>query len=174
LKGITTEPAKISFRPTEAQLQRGVPYGILVENVPGDPGVICKLGVDKPTALWRFTAKPDFVVSDLQDNEQLRIRRVGWSLAAFKISREGIDLGVIRMTSVLRNRYQIRFMNGSEWQIRMPLFSIFFGGVSNIGQRIWIRMGPTKTRWTVLFDPETEAAPLIGAIAFIHRRWWRC
>lgn len=169
--------------PSDAQVQGGNQYIFDIENTPETPGVILgKPGITR----WRYEGqpkrsvysplnllrKPDFVLSDPQAQEVLRVVRETRFPPRFKIVERGQTVGSVALRSILRNKYRIRFNGGPDWLFRMTLFTVYFPGVSSAGTRVWVRVGPSKRQWNLLVEPEADSVYLLACLAFIHREWW--
>src|SRR5207244_4308827 len=94
--------------------------------------------------------KPDFILSDGQGQEVLRVVRKTRFPPRFKMVESGRTVGKIALRSILRNKYSIEFDEGPRWLFRMTLFTIYFPGVSSTGNRAWVVVGPSKRQWNVL------------------------
>ncbi len=115
--------------------------------------------------------KPAFVIVEPDGSEIAQVSRCRRLPPTFSIRNANGCVGTIRLRSVLRNLYSVSL--GSEnWLFRMPLFHVDFGGVSDLGGRVWVRMGPSKKQWNILFALGVKHREMAVAIAFIHREWW--
>jgi hypothetical protein len=177
-------PVRLRFTaPDDAQVQRGNQYIFDIENTPETRGVIlAKPGITR----WRYETqpkrsvysplnllrKPDFVLSDPQGKEILRVVRETRFPPRFKIVERGQTVGNVALRSILRNKYSIQFDGGPRWLFRMTLFTVYFPGVSSAGTRVWVRVGPSKRQWNLLVEPEADSVYLLAGLAFIHREWW--
>lgn len=142
----------------------------------GEPGVI----------RWRYTTdpkrnpyspsnlfgKPQFVVTDSDGNEVLRVRRDNRFPPCFEMVERGEPVGSISLRSLLRNRYSIQVGDEPTWTFCMPLFTVYFRAESTTGQEILVRVGPSKRQWNLLAERGTDSIYLLCALAFIHREWW--
>jgi hypothetical protein len=140
---------------------------------------------DSPKILWHYQPqprrsawsflnlfpKPDLLLLDQDEREVLRIRRRGRLPATSEIIQDGKSVGIIRLRSILLNKYSIVLNDGPTWTFWMPLFTIHFYGVSDAGSRVWVVMGP-KVQWIVLLPQSADDVRVVGGLAFIHRRWW--
>ncbi|HEX7901554.1 MAG TPA: hypothetical protein VF950_27590 [Planctomycetota bacterium] len=117
-------------------------------------------------------ARPVWVVSDVDGREALRVRRAGRFPLRFEMIENGVSVGTIRRRGLLRNRYTVDFPSGPSWTIHLPLFTVYFGGVSSAGEKVWILVGPPKLQWNLFFQSGAADARLLSALAFIHREWW--
>jgi len=136
--GITAmNPVRLRYTaPDDTQVKRGNEYKFDIENTPETPGVILvKPGVIR----WRYESqprrsvysalnllrKPDFVLSDGQGQEVLRVVRETRFPPRFKILERGRTVGKIALRSILRNKYSIEFNRGPRWLFRMTLFTVY-------------------------------------------------
>lgn len=116
----------------------------------------------------KFYPLPDFAVYDTADRELFRIkseRRL--PLAKFVMVGNGLPVCTIRQRSILLNKYTLDFANGQKWVFRMPLFTVNFGGLSEMGEKIRVRLW-THNVWYVLIDTNVDSPQLVAALAFIH------
>jgi hypothetical protein len=155
--------------PSQAEIEGGAKY--LLEIHPGAAAEGEIRGADN-ALLRRFTAVDDFVLLDVEGVEKLRIRRKRDFPALFEIVHDGKPAGSIRRRGWLRNKYEVKISSGETWLFHMRLFTVLFYGLSGVGERVWIRMGPSKMQWSAVFQRGTENEILIGALAFIHHCWW--
>ena len=119
-----------------------------------------------PYGLFRL---PDFVVHDKSDKELFRIKlERKWALAQFMMLENGLPICTINQRSILRNKFTLNFTNGQKWVFKMPLFTVNFGGRSEAGEKIHVRVR-THNIWYVLIDTKADSAQLAVALAFIHR-----
>jgi len=119
-----------------------------------------------PYGLFRL---PDFVVHDKSDKELFRIKlERKWALAQFMMLENGLPICTINQRSILRNKFTLNFTNGQKWVFKMPLFTVNFGGRSEAGEKIHVRVR-THNVWQVLIDTKADSAQLTVALAFIHR-----
>ena len=116
--------------------------------------------------------KPDLVFCDSAGGEILRIQRRARVPAVFEMVGGKQVTGEIRLRSVLRNSYRIEISDYPGWIFTMPLFSINFRGLSDVGEEVRVQVGPAKTQWNILLQPGSDSIPLRAALAFIHREWW--
>ncbi|MEI6195696.1 MAG: hypothetical protein WCS42_15355 [Verrucomicrobiota bacterium] len=119
-----------------------------------------------PYGLFRL---PDFVVYDKFDKELFRIKlKRKLSLGQFVMLENGRSVCTINQRSFLRNKFTLNFSSGQKWVFRMPLFTVNFGGLSDTGEKIRVRVR-THNIWYVLIDTKADSAQLAVALAFIHR-----
>jgi hypothetical protein len=119
-----------------------------------------------PYGLFRL---PDFVVYDIAENEIFRIKlERKWALAQFAMLENGSTVCIINQRSILRNKFTLNFRNGQKWVFKMPLFTVSFGGWSEAGEKIRVRIR-THNIWYVLIDTNVDSPQLAVALAFIHR-----
>ena len=137
--------------------------------------------------LWRFRTGPehfkttyglfrlpDFVVSDTAERELLRIRRERRLPSRFVMREDGRPVCTISQRSIFLNKYALNFADGSRWTFHMPLFTVFFSGVSGSGgASVRVRLDSHNV-WYVLVDPGHDSVHLVSALAFIHRERLRC
>jgi len=119
-----------------------------------------------PYGLFRL---PDFVVYDKAEKEIFRIKlERKWALAQFAMLENGSTVCIINQRSILRNKFTLNFRNGQKWVFKMPLFTVRFGGWSETGEKIRVRIR-THNIWYVFIDTNVDSPPLAAALAFIHR-----
>ena len=118
---------------------------------------------------YGFFRLADFVVYDKSDRELFRIK-LGrkWALAQFVMIENGLPICTVKLRSILRNKYSLNFANGQKWIFRMPLFTVNFGGLSEMGEKIRVRLWSHNV-WYVLIDANVDSPQLVAALAFIHR-----
>lgn len=147
------------------------------------PGIILS---EPDVTRWRFTtnpkrnpwsplnlfSNPQFVVTDRNEQEALRVRRNTRFPPRFEMIEDGKPVGIIKLRSLLRNRYTIQFGNEPIWTFHMPLFTIHFRAESASGKEVLVRVGPSKRQWNLLTQPGTDSVYFLCALAFIHREWW--
>ncbi|EEF60711.1 hypothetical protein [Pedosphaera parvula] len=123
----------------------------------------------RPHYPYGFFRLPDFVVHDNAGKELFRIKlERKWALAEFEMLENGLPVSTIRQRSILRNKFTLDFVNGHKWVFRMPLFTVSFGGLSETGEAIRVRLHSHNV-WYVLIDPKADNPQLVVALAFIHR-----
>jgi hypothetical protein len=116
----------------------------------------------------------DFVVYDTAEKELLRVKRDRrLPMARFVMVENGSPVCTIRQRSILLNRYQLDFAGGPKWTFHMPLFTVYFKGVSDAGARIRVRLWSHNV-WYALIDTGVDSPRLVAALAFIHRERLRC
>lgn len=119
-----------------------------------------------PYGLFRL---PDFVVYDKAEKEIFRIKlERKWAFAQFAMLENGSPVCIINQRSILRNKFTLNFRNGQKWVFKMPLFTVSFGGWSEAGEKIRVRIR-THNIWYVLIDANVDSPQLAAALAFIHR-----
>ena len=124
-----------------------------------------------PYGLFRL---PDFVVSDSGKQELFRIKRIRrLPMARFVMTQKGVPVGTIIQKSLFLNRYALDFAGGEKWNFRMPLFTVFFKGVSEAGGKVLVRLWSHNV-WYVRVDAGCDTPELLAALAFIHRERLRC
>ena len=171
--------------PTKDQVEHGTGYTSWIElnppasggiyNTSDPPEIVYRCSTEPSRnsfSLFNLLKKPDFVLVDEASRCTLRIRRKRRLPATFDIIDHETVVGVIQRKSVLRNKYLVRFSEGLEWTIRMPLFTIDFYGISSLSTNLWIRVWPGKNQWCLLLNGGEDDRRLLAAIAFIHREWW--
>lgn len=122
----------------------------------------------RPHYPYGFFRLPDFVVHDKADNELVRIKlEQKWVLARFVVIENGLSICTIKLRSILRNKYSLNFANGQRWIFRLPLFTVNFGGLSEMGEKIRVRV-QTHNIWYVQIDANIDSPQLVAALAFIH------
>ena len=151
----------------------------------------CKFGSDgeiynrESMILWRFRTQhqnvrrmflpalfrllPDFVFYDTAEQELLVIKcERRYPLSRFVMTANGLPVGTIRQRGILLNRYTFDFNGESEWSFHMPLFSVFYKGISDTGAEVRVRLARHDT-WYVQISPNSDSLYLVAALAFIHR-----
>ena len=137
--------------------------------------------------LWRFRTGPekhfsstyglfqlpDFVVYDTAERELLRIRRERRLPSQFVMLENGLPVCTISQRSIFLNKYALDFADGSRWTFHMPLFTVFFSGVSGSGASVRVGLDSHNV-WSVLVDPGHDSLHLVFSLAFIHRERLRC
>lgn len=116
---------------------------------------------------------PDFVVYDTAGRELLRIRRERRLPSQFVMLEDGRPVSTIRQRSIFLNKYTMDFADGPSWTFQMPLYTVFFSGVSGSGASVWVRL-ETHNVWYVLIDSGVDTLHLVSSLAFIHRERLRC
>ena len=171
--------------PSPDQIERGVQYVFQLSQdacysgaIHAEPGTWavrwyfrtepCRSPVS-PLNLFR---RPDFVLRDVEEREVLRIRRTTRFPPCFNMIENGAVVGTVRLRSILLNKYEIVLNAGPTWTFRMPLFTIHFHGESSSNSRVWVYVGPSKMRWTLLAESGTDDVRLLAGLAFIHHEWW--
>lgn len=114
----------------------------------------------------------DFVMTDGDDREILRIARRTRFPSRFDILQQGETGGTIEMRGLLRSRSVLKLASGRNWTFWMPPFSLDFFGESDDGLRIWAQVGPSGTQWNLLVEPDAHDVRLVAWLTFLHRRWW--
>ena len=103
--------------------------------------------------------KPDFVIADADERDEVVICRASFIPPVFNIMEAGRIIGRVKISSVFRNKYAIDIDSVNSWTFRMPLFTIRFFGNSRSGPEIWVAVGPSKMEWSVLIK---NATPVNG------------
>ncbi|MFN7939236.1 MAG: hypothetical protein U0R19_38280 [Bryobacteraceae bacterium] len=116
--------------------------------------------------------KRDFVVINESEDSELIIRRSSFLPPVFDILDQFTLIGSIRLTSPLRNRYQIAICGENSWTFRKHLFSVLFSGVSTASTDIWVFADPSWMEWNVLIRPGQASQILLAALAFLHTEFW--
>jgi hypothetical protein len=141
-----------------------------------EPGVMrWRYTTDPKRSPWssaNLFGKPEFVVTDTDGNESLRVRRASRFPPRFEITEQGRVVGRISLQSILRDRYILQFGEEPAWTFHMPLFTVSFRAVSTSGREVLVRVGPSKKQWNILAEPGTDSCRLLCSLAFIHREWW--
>jgi hypothetical protein len=125
-----------------------------------------------PYSLLNLFRKTDFVVSNADGVELLRIRRRRSVFPYFELVEHKTVVGTIQCRNFSGTAYTMTLPEQSQWSVRMPSFSLSFWAESSSGAHLWILVGPSKRQWNVLFQPGVNSLPCIAGLAFIHRRWW--
>ena len=119
-----------------------------------------------PYGLFRL---PDFVVSDPAGREFVTIKRErGFIFSTCVMLENGQPVCRISQRSVLLNQYTLDFDGASKWRFQMRLFTVVFGGTSDTGATVLVRVAGHNT-WFVQIDSEADNPRLAVALAFIHR-----
>jgi hypothetical protein len=169
--------------PGDVDVERGLQYSFLIGWEAHSPGVIRDA---QGVVRWRYEihpkrssfsplnllARPDWVATEVDGREVLRVRRTGRFPRRVEMFENGVSVGTIRRRGLLRNRYDVELTSGPSWSIHLPLFTVHFGGVSSAGDNVWILVGPPKVQWNLLFQSGAADPRLLWALAFIHREWW--
>lgn len=124
-----------------------------------------------PLAFFRLL--PDFVFYDTTQLELLTImceRR--YPLTRFVMIENGFSVCTIRKRSILQNEYSIEFNSELNWTFQMPMFTVFYNGVSENGAKLRVRMERHDT-WYVQIPSSVDNLRLVAALAFIHREQQR-
>jgi hypothetical protein len=121
---------------------------------------------------WKPFTKKDFVVTDAQTQQEIIFRRLSRFPPRFQILDAQGERGIVRMTSILRNKYTISLKDRQPWTFRMPLFTIKFWGGAGNSPEFWVMIGPSKMEWNILIKPGIDDQPLAAALSFIHVQWW--
>lgn len=116
--------------------------------------------------------KADFVVSDLDGQRRVCIRRTSLIPSRYGILEGDDTVGQIALQSVLLNKYSIRIAGLTPCNFRMPLFTTNFHGELNHDTGVWVVVGPSKRQWNVLIRPEMSDVRLLSALAFVHNQWY--
>jgi hypothetical protein len=116
--------------------------------------------------------KPDFVINDPSGKNEIVVRRASFIPPAFTVMEAGGSIGRIRLTTLLRNRYEIMLAGVQPLIFRMPLFTVRFWGGSQSGPEFWVAVGPSKMEWSILVKPGLDDRRLIAVLSFIHVEWW--
>jgi hypothetical protein len=80
----------------------------------------------------------------------------------------GSPVCTIQQKSILQNQYVIEFNGGYRWFFQMPMFTVFYKGVSENGAEVRVRMERHDT-WYVQIPSNSDNLRLVAALAFIHR-----
>ncbi|MGD0960976.1 MAG: hypothetical protein ABSB19_14315 [Methylomonas sp.] len=116
-----------------------------------------------------FQLLPDFVFSDTSEKELLTIRcERRYPLTRFVMFENGSPVCTIQQKSVLQNKYIIEFDGGDRWFFHLPLFTVFYKGVSENGAEVQVRMERHHT-WYVKISSNSDNLHLVAALALIHR-----
>ena len=116
--------------------------------------------------------KRDFYVIDEAGGSELIIRRSSIVPPVFDILGPTVPIGDIRLTSPLRNRYEIAIRGGNSWTFRKHLFTVLFSGVSGASTDVWVFAGPSWMEWNILIRHGQASRPLLAALAFLHTEFW--
>ena len=165
--------------PDENDVAQGIRLGFWIGK---DYGMILD---NSGSTLWRYEVNPkririffiklfkaDFVLTGPARKEVLRIRRITSLLPTFEMIENGQVVGRITYRNLLRTRCILEFDVGPVWTFHQPLFTVFFYGNSNTGDRAWIRVGPSKRQWNLLTQPGADSVHLLSALAFLHHEYW--
>jgi len=122
---------------------------------------------------WKNPFKTkDFVVANPRTGEELIFRRGSFFPSRFTILDARDEIGVVCLTSLLRNKYTINVKGRQPWTFRMPLFTVRFWGGTDQSPEFWVIVGPSKMEWNILIKPALEDQPLVASLSFIHHQWW--
>jgi len=123
---------------------------------------------------YGFFRLPDFVVYDPDKRERFRVKRVRrLPTARFVMTENGQPICTIGQRSILLNRYRLDFTSSEKWTFHMPLFTIYFKGWSQTGDKVFVRL-ETHNTWFLQIDEGRDSPQLLAALAFIHRERLRC
>lgn len=138
--------------------------------------------------VWRFKSKglkrrpanqgmfrsPVFAVYDAGERELLTINRDRMlPLARFIVVENGLPVCTIRQRSILFTKYTLEFDGGSRWNIHMPMFTVFFRGVSETGAKVLVRVR-TRREWYVRISAGFDNLFMMASLAFIIRKKVQC
>jgi hypothetical protein len=129
------------------------------------------------TCLTRIThknpfGKPDFEVKNPEGQCVCVIRRSSLVPSIFLMLLNDDLIGEIHPCGFFWNQYRIKLPDHGLWTLRLTLFTVYFWGDNQGVPQVWVRMGPTKTEWSVLIEPGVSVTPLVYALAFIHNECW--
>ena len=116
--------------------------------------------------------KPDFVVTDLDGQRSVRIRRMSLIPSCYDMLEGDDVVGQISLQSVLLNKYAFTIAGLAPCIFRMPLYTSNFHGEFNHETGVWAVVGPSKRQWNVLIRPEMSDVRLLSALAFVHNQWF--
>jgi hypothetical protein len=122
----------------------------------------------RPLTAGNPLRKPDFVLLDEGGLEALRVRRISFLPSAFSVVRDGESIGIARVGSLLKNKYDVEIGGTDAWTFYMPLFRVYFFGRSAAGPEVWVRIAPSEQQWNILLRPGLPELPAAGILAFIH------
>ena len=71
-------------------------------------------------------------------HEILCIHRYRFFPPQFQLIEAGKIVGIIRLQSILLNKYTLELPDGIVWTFVMPLYTVHFRGDSNAGEQIRI------------------------------------
>ena len=121
------------------------------------------------SSVYGFFYLPVFVVQDLKGRELLTFKRIKrFPFSVFEVTEGNRLVGTIRQRSFLFTKYSLEFENGLRCTFRMPLFTVWFGGTTETGEQILVRMWHHRV-WFLRLDSSINNFHLVAAIAFIHR-----
>ena len=121
------------------------------------------------SSFYGFFRLPVFVVEDLEGHELLSFRRIKrFPFGVYQIKEGNRLIGAIRQGAFLFTKYHIEFESGLRCTFCLPLFTVWFRGKTETGERILVRLWGHRT-WFVRLDPKINNFQLLAAIAFIHR-----
>ena len=123
----------------------------------------------KPHYPYGIFRLPDFVVYDLAEREvyRIKLKHTFWR-TVFEVFENGSVVCVIQRGSFLQTKYTFQFSSGAKWTFRLPLFSVFFSGISERGEKIRARLWSHNV-WYVFIDAAAANPQLVAVLAFIHR-----
>ena len=117
-------------------------------------------------------SKPDFVISEPGGKNEIVVRRASFIPPTFTVIEAGESIGKVKLTSPLRNKYDIMLAGAQPLTFRMPFFTVRFWGGSPSGPEVWVVVGPSKMEWSILVKPGLDDRRLIAVLSFIHVEWW--
>lgn len=116
---------------------------------------------------------PDCTITRTDGTETLTVtQQRRFPLPRFVIIRDGTPICILKQRSFLLNKYALEFSCGEAWLFHMPLFTVFFQGVSATGKIIQVREW-TKQMWYARNETGDIDAEVLCALAVIHRERWR-
>ena len=179
-------------RPSHEEIARGVEYMFIIGEeidfggtIWRHPDLICwdfhSEPKESPYARCGQDQKSQLVFTTSTGEEGLRIRRSRELRDTHYIFRKDDFVGVIKLTTSLRNKFSIPLEGCPVWTFHLPHFKRLFRAESADGRRIWAKVWKRKQQLRLLVPPELRAETrgeypenfaLLPALAFIHRQWW--
>ena len=121
----------------------------------------------------------DLIFTTPEGDEFLCIRRSPQLRDTHYILQEESLIGSIKLTTALRNEYELQLGGTTLWRFHLPLFDTCFHGESDDGKQLWAKLWKSRQQWRILVQPDVfdstispQRSALLPALAFIHRQWW--
>ena len=111
---------------------------------------------------------------DAEHRERGIIRAEGLVPGRFVLRRDGNPVWVLRVRSFVRKRHRLELVGTDAWMFDTPFFwwQHLRGSVSGCPTLLG-HVGPRKRYWGFKVEPGRETLDVLGAVAFMHWKWWR-
>jgi hypothetical protein len=124
--------------------------------------------------MLKRTSRGGVAVLDAVDHETGLIRtEQGLLFPKYALYQDSTILWTLSVRSVFRNRHTLQLAEDTRWDVRTPFFSTHFEGRAADGSRVLGRVGQHVSEWLWLVNPDRDSQPLLAAVAFMHRQWYR-